>query len=84
MTADYFLCDEDGDAISPGVFHEICLESQEFERQMSSYAEHLSQQGQTVTQQLLSDVDHFSILEHYLNDGCFVEWIKEFHASVKI
>mgnify|MGYP003677503162 CR=1 FL=1 len=55
-------------------------ESEEFERQMSSYAEHLSQQGQTVTQQLLPDVDHFSILEHYLNDGCFVEWIKAFHS----
>ena len=55
-------------------------ESEEFERQMSSYAEHLSQQGQTVTQQLLPDVDHFSILEHYLNDGCFVEWIKAFHG----
>lgn len=60
------------------------LESEEFERQMSSYAEHLSQQGQTVTQQLLPDVDHFSILEHYLNDCCFVEWIKGFHASDKI
>ncbi|NAO99037.1 alpha/beta hydrolase fold domain-containing protein [Halomonas sp. MG34] len=60
------------------------LESEEFERQMSSYAEHLSQQGQTVTQQLLPNVDHFSILENYLNDGCFVEWIKGFHASVKI
>lgn len=60
------------------------LESDEFARQMSSYAEHLSQQGQTVTQQLLSDVDHFSILENYLNDGCFVDWIKGFHASVKI
>lgn len=55
-------------------------ESKEFERQMSSYAEYLSQQGQTVTQQLLSDVDHFSILEQYLNDGCFVEWIKAFHG----
>ena len=55
-------------------------ESEEFERQMGSYAEYLSQQGQTVNQQLLSDVDHFSILEHYLNDGCFVEWIKAFHA----
>lgn len=55
-------------------------ESEEFERQMSSYAEHLSQQGQIVTQQLLSDVDHFSVLEHYLNDGCFVEWIKAFHS----
>lgn len=55
-------------------------ESEEFERQMSSYAEHLSQQGQTVTQQRLPDVDHFSILEHYLNDGCFVEWIKGFHG----
>ncbi len=51
---------------------------------MSSYAEHLSQQGQIVTQQLLPNVDHFSILENYLNDGCFVEWIKGFHASVKI
>lgn len=60
------------------------LESEEFERQMSCYAEHVSQQGQTVTQQLLPNVDHFSILEHYLNDGCFVEWIKGFHASVKI
>ncbi|BBI60714.1 hypothetical protein HSBAA_20200 [Vreelandella sulfidaeris] len=55
-------------------------ESEEFERQMSSYAEHLSQQGQTVTQQLLPDVDHFSVLEHYLNNGCFVEWIKGFHG----
>lgn len=56
------------------------LESAEFERQMSSYAEHLSEQGHNVTQQLLPEVDHFSILEHYLNDGCFVAWIKEFHA----
>tara|TARA_R110001599_G_scaffold27971_4_gene97385 strand:+ start:2070 stop:2930 length:861 start_codon:yes stop_codon:yes gene_type:complete len=60
------------------------LESKEFARQMSCYAEHVSEQGQNVTQQLLPDVDHFSILEHYLNDGCFVEWIKGFHASDKI
>ena len=51
---------------------------------MSCYAEHVGEQGQNVTQQLLPDVDHFSILEHYLNDGCFVEWIKGFHASDKI
>ena len=59
------------------------LESDEFARQMSRYAEHLVQssnpQGQTVTRQLLPNVDHFSILEHFLNDGCFVEWIKGFH-----
>lgn len=55
------------------------LESDEFARQMSRYAEHVSEQGPTVTQQLLPNVDHFSILEHYLNDGCFVEWIKGFH-----
>ncbi|OWV29220.1 alpha/beta hydrolase [Halomonas campaniensis] len=60
------------------------LESDEFARQMSCYAEHVSEQGQTVTQQLLPNDDHFSILEHYLNDGCFVEWIKAFHASDKI
>lgn len=60
------------------------LESDEFARQMSRYAEHVSEQGQTVTQQLLPNDDHFSILEHYLNDGCFVEWIKGFHASDKI
>ena len=60
------------------------LESDEFERQMSSYADHLSQQGQRVTQLLLPEVDHFSILEHYLNDGCFVEWIKVFHDSVPL
>lgn len=60
------------------------LESKEFARQMSCYAEHVGEQGQNVTQQLLPDVDHFSILEHYLNDGCFVEWIKGFHASDKI
>ncbi|MDQ7733736.1 alpha/beta hydrolase [Halomonas sp. SpR1] len=56
------------------------LESKEFECQMSAYSEHLSEQGQTVTQQLIPDVDHFSILEHYLNDDCFVEWIKSFHG----
>lgn len=56
------------------------LESDEFARQMSRYAEHVSEQGQTVTQQLLPNDDHFSILEHYLNDGCFVEWIKGFHG----
>lgn len=55
------------------------LESDEFARQMNSYAEHLSAQGQNVTQQLLPDVDHFSILEHYLGDGCFLEWVKGFH-----
>lgn len=55
------------------------LESDEFARQMSAYHEHLRQQGRHVTQQLLPDVDHFSILEHYLNDGCFVAWIKAFH-----
>ncbi len=60
------------------------LESDEFARQMSCYAEHVSEQGQTVTQQLLPNDDHFSILEHYLNDGCFVAWIKAFHASDKI
>ena len=57
------------------------LESDEFERQMSAYSEHLSDQGPNVTQQLLPEVDHFSILEHYLNDGCFVEWIKGFHDA---
>ncbi|AQU83003.1 MULTISPECIES: alpha/beta hydrolase [unclassified Halomonas] len=56
------------------------LESEEFERQMSDYSEHLSEQRQDVTQQLLPEVDHFSILEHYLNDGCFVEWIKGVHS----
>ncbi|MFB9867391.1 alpha/beta hydrolase [Vreelandella sulfidaeris] len=56
------------------------LESDEFARQMSAYHEHLRQQGQHVTQQLLPDVDHFSILEHYLDDGCFVAWIKAFHG----
>lgn len=56
------------------------LESDEFERQMSAYAEHLSQQGQKVTQQVLPDVDHFLILKHYLKNSCFVEWIKAFHA----
>ncbi|WP_386082974.1 alpha/beta hydrolase [Vreelandella sp. F11] len=56
------------------------LESEEFARQMSCYAEHVSEQSQTVTQQLLPNDDHFSILEHYLNDGCFVEWIKGFHG----
>ncbi|MGP9588838.1 alpha/beta hydrolase [Halomonas sp. AOP42-B2-16] len=55
------------------------LESAEFARQMSAYSEHLSEQSQNVTQQLLPEVDHFSILEHYLGDGCFVEWIKGFH-----
>lgn len=55
-------------------------ESGEFERQMCAYAAQLSEQGQNVTQQLLPDVDHFSILEHYLDDGSFVEWIKEFHG----
>lgn len=54
-------------------------EPDEFACQMSAYAERLTQQGQNVTQQLLPDVDHFSILEHYLNDGCFIEWIKAFH-----
>lgn len=54
-------------------------ESEEFERQMNAYSEHLSQQGRNVTQQLLFDADHFSILEHYLDDGCFIEWIKAFH-----
>lgn len=56
------------------------LESDEFAWQMSRYAEHVSEQGQTVTQQLLPNDDHFSVLEHYLNDGCFVEWIKGFHG----
>lgn len=56
------------------------LESDEFALQMSCYAEHVSEQGPAVTQQLLPNVDHFSILEHYLNDGCFVEWIKGFHC----
>ncbi|MBS3667181.1 alpha/beta hydrolase [Vreelandella boliviensis] len=56
------------------------LESEEFARQMSCYAEHVSEQGQTVTQQLLPNDDHFSILEYYLNDGYFVEWIKGFHG----
>jgi arylformamidase len=59
-------------------------ESEEFERQMSAYNEHLAQssnrQGQTVTQHLLPGADHFSILEYYLDDGCFVEWIKAFHG----
>jgi len=55
------------------------LESDEFERQMSAYSGQLTQQGQNVTQQLLPDVDHFTILEHYLDDGCFIESIKAFH-----
>ncbi|TVP52419.1 MAG: alpha/beta hydrolase [Halomonas sp.] len=60
------------------------LESDEFARQMSAYGEHVAQasnqQGQTITQHLLPDVDHFSILEHYLNDGYFLKWIKGFHG----
>lgn len=56
------------------------LEPEGFERQMTSYAGHLKEQGQNVTQQLLPADDHFAILEHYLDDGCFVEWIKAFHV----
>ncbi|MGO2580079.1 MAG: alpha/beta hydrolase [Halomonas sp.] len=56
------------------------LELDGFQDQMSAYSEHVSQQGQHVTQQLIPNVDHFSILEHYLNDGCFVGWIKAFHG----
>lgn len=55
-------------------------ESHEFERQMSAYGDHLAQQGQSVAQQVFPDADHFSMLEHYRENGCFVAWIKAFHG----
>ncbi|RUR42342.1 alpha/beta hydrolase [Vreelandella populi] len=54
-------------------------EPEEFERQMTTYGEQLQQNGQQVEQHLFKEADHFSILEHYLEGGCFVEWIKAFH-----
>lgn len=54
-------------------------ESAEFERQMTTYGEQLLRDGQQVEQHLLHEADHFSILEHYLEGGCFIEWIKAFH-----
>lgn len=54
-------------------------EPEEFERQMTAYGEQLLHNGQQVEQHLLNEADHFTILEHYLDGGCFVEWIKAFH-----
>ncbi|RUR58030.1 alpha/beta hydrolase [Vreelandella populi] len=54
-------------------------EPEEFERQMMAYGEQLLHKGQQVEQHLLNEADHFSILEHYLEGGCFVEWIQAFH-----
>lgn len=59
-------------------------ESTEFARQMNDYAEYLRQQGLTTTTALLPDDDHFSILEHYLDDvvtqGSFVSRICNFYG----
>ncbi|MGO3058223.1 alpha/beta hydrolase [Halomonas sp. AOP43-A1-21] len=54
-------------------------EPAEFERQMTAYGEQLLRDGQQVEQHLFNEADHFSILEHYLEGGCFIEWIKAFH-----
>ncbi len=54
-------------------------EPEAFEQQMADYVTHLAQTGHPVRHHVLASADHFSILEHYLENGCFVEWIKAFH-----
>jgi len=44
-------------------------ESAEFARQMQAYAEHLSGQGVSVASAMFEGDDHFTILEHYLEEG---------------
>lgn len=67
--------------LAPAAIHLVAggQEPQEFERQMGAYGEHLAQQGRQVEQHLLPSEDHFSILEHYQENGCFVDWVKGFH-----
>ncbi|WP_447553377.1 alpha/beta hydrolase [Vreelandella sp. EE22] len=55
-------------------------EPEGFEQQMVDFGNHLAQAGQQVGQHRFEEDDHFSILEHYREGSCFVEWIKAFHA----
>lgn len=54
-------------------------ESDEFERQMRSYAAHIEAQGVAVSADLSPGDDHFSILDHYAPGGRFVSAIAAFH-----